>query len=355
MIQLTYEQTMEARGLTLIATKAISSLMVEGKIPSAALNEHAQNSATTNLIMELYEHVVAEVEDASHEDHDKNHCDGTAETGGRTTKRSAVAEALMSTFLALNHVEQETEQYIGAIDLTEEEEENKEGVDDGAYREGAQFAQAIQPLDASSPQDAPFSNNLGRAAVPGQVTMADLWSAPISVSNASSTTPGNTLRAETSDEAPRRSATPLESSQRHVSWEEMRARLQLEAAARRAKRRRGASAKPGTPAAENSGLWAMTSTASPSEGGAKPAGPPQQLVASPASLQTDSDLPGQELPSTSLSPEPANFDADSVFHVQQPSEEPVIDESCREHDSKEVDDESDTAIGGDVGQLSLFG
>ena len=44
-----------------------------------------------------------------------------------------------------------------------------------------------------------------------------------------------------------------------------------------------------------------------------------------------------------------------IFHVQQPSEEPVIDESCREHDSKEVDDESDTAIGGDVGQLSLFG
>ena len=61
VIQLTYEQTMEARGLTLIATKAISSLMVEGKMPSAALNEHAQNSATTNLIMELYEQVVAEV------------------------------------------------------------------------------------------------------------------------------------------------------------------------------------------------------------------------------------------------------------------------------------------------------
>jgi hypothetical protein len=114
VIQLTYEQTMEARGLTLIATKAISSLMVEGKMPSAALNEHAQNSATTNLIMELYEQVVSEVEQRNDED---------VATARQSTQQRTVAEALRTTFLALNHVEQEAEQYIdaGAVDLPDEE------------------------------------------------------------------------------------------------------------------------------------------------------------------------------------------------------------------------------------------
>ena len=343
VIQLTYEQTMEARGLTLIATKAISSLMVEGKMPSAALNEHAQNSATTNLIMELYEQVVAEVEDVKHGDHCELQSD------------SAVAEALRATFLALNRVEQEAEQYIGEADPSGEEETEDEALLDSA--------QVVQSAHAPLVQEAIADNNAGWADVPAQIrasapltgqhlTMADLWSVP---SNAANAAPDNITRAGTTGKAASAlSANPAVSGQRSVSWEEMRTRLQQETAARRAKRRHSSS-KPAMPAAESSDLWAMSPALSSSASSPKPSEP---LMEPPSPLQTASDVPGREPSRTSLSPETASTDASRIPHAQQPTEESPVEESVEGHastDAGNAPDASDSPTQGDVGQLSLFG
>ena len=297
VIQLTYEQTMEARGLTLIATKAISSLMVEGKMPSAALNEHAQNSATTNLIMELYEQVVAEAEGADHGDPSAFQSESVAAMERQPAERNAVAEALRNTFLALNRVEQEAEQYIGAMDLTagEGEAEEIEDAEDGAYGECVQVTETIRPLHVPGPHDAATSDDPERVNGPAQgaldltqtgqqMTMADLWSATPSEANAII---ARSTRAKMGEErTAAQSASPVASGQHHVSWDEMRVRLQREAAARRAKRRQGSSTKPGTPATESGSLWAMSPTPSSTEGSRKP---PEPAITSPALPQAGSD------------------------------------------------------------------
>lgn len=343
VIQLTYVQTMEARGLTLIATKAISSLMVEGKMPSAALNEHAQNSATTNLIMELYEQVVAEVE---HGEHGKSQNDGIQETAG-IAGHNPVAEALRTTFLALNRVEQETEQYIGAVDLPDEDDAgNREDADDGVFMESAQV---VQSAHAPSAQEANTDNNAEWVADPDltrvttdtslagrQLTMADLWSAPLNALNA---TTDNIARAETSGDAVSgQSANSAAPRQHRVSWEEMRSRLQAEAAARRTTRRRGSSTKPDASATASSGLWIM---------------PP--LLAAP-------DVLGQEPPCTPPLPETPSIDESSVSRAQQPTEDSAayvetsaVEDSSGGHASNEAVDSPDSPIEGNLGQLSLFG
>ena len=286
VIQLTYEQTMEARGLTLVATKAISSLMVEGKMPSAALNEHAQNSATTNLIMELYEQVVSEVEQGS---------DATREMAGQSTGQSTVAEALRTSFLALNRVEQEAEQYIGEADLSDEEND----AEDADAEVFVESVQGMQPSHEPSLQDgtggtADWAEDptgrarmaTGTALFGQQLTTTDLWGASGSASNA---TPDHSTRVETSYKAPPvQPANPVISGQRHVSWEEMRARLQQEATLRRVNRRRSSSTKPDTPAIESGGLWAMSPTPSSIEGSREP---PEPTITSPTASQSDSDAP----------------------------------------------------------------
>src|SRR6185312_9956404 len=146
----------------------------------AALNEHAQNSATTNLIMELYEQVVAEVE---HGEHGESQNDGIQATAG-IARHNAVAEALRTTFLALNRVEQETEQYIGAVDLPDEEETEDEAL--------LESAQVVQSAHAPSVQETNTDNNAEWVADPDltrvttdaslarqQLAMADFWSMPL--------------------------------------------------------------------------------------------------------------------------------------------------------------------------------
>jgi hypothetical protein len=286
VIQLTYEQTMEARGLTLIATKAISSLMVEGKMPSAALNEHAQNSATTNLIMELYEQVVSEVEQGS---------GATGDVVKQTAGQTAVAGALRTTFLALNRVEQEAEQYIGAVDLPDEDD--IADADEGVFIESMQDT---QPIHVSGIPMAPADESgEGSAQISGtgqQLTMADLWAVSGTASNA---TPPEAARATSGGDAvsaPAQSATPAMPGQQRVSWDEMRARLQAEAAARQATRRRcgpstSASAAPGS-------LWAISSapasaeTGSTNETGVAHTQESAEGVASPAQVSAIHDNDG---------------------------------------------------------------
>ncbi len=364
VIQLTYEQTMEARGLTLIATKAISSLMVEGKMPSAALNEHAQNSATTNLIMELYEQVVSEVEHGEHGESQNDGIHGTAGIAGH----NPVAEALRTTFLALNRVEQETEQYIGAVDLPDEDDAgDREDADDGVFMESAQV---VQSAHAPSAQEANTDNNAEWVADPDltrvttdtslagqQLTMADLWSAPLNALNA---TTDNTARAETSGDAvSAQSANSAAPGQHRVSWEEMRARLQAEAAARRTTRRRGSSTKPDASATASSGLWTMPSTLASPEGSRES---PELFMAPLLPLQAGSDVPGQEPLCTTPSPETFSIDENSLSRAQQPTEDSAasvetsaVEDRSGGHASNEAVDSPDSPIEGNLGQLSLFG
>ncbi len=57
-----YENTMEARGLHLIATKMMSSLLIEGKLPGDGLAMQADTSGSANLILELAKSVLAEAD-----------------------------------------------------------------------------------------------------------------------------------------------------------------------------------------------------------------------------------------------------------------------------------------------------
>ena len=126
----------------------------------------------------------------------------------------------------------------------------------------------------------------GTALFGQQLTTTDLWGASGSASNA---TPDHSTRVETSYKAPPvQPANPVVSGQRHVSWEEMRARLQQEATLRRVNRRRSSSTKPDTPAIESGGLWAMSPTPSSIEGSREP---PEPTITSPTASQADSDAP----------------------------------------------------------------
>ena len=131
VVQLAYENTMEARGLQLIATKAISSLMVEGKMPSASLSAQAETSSTTNLIMELFEQVVnAAPQDTadSADTHAQYESEDTSTQGTRPARpaKPTLVQSVRDTFLELGRVEQEAESFIDAPEDPEDLEDQED-------------------------------------------------------------------------------------------------------------------------------------------------------------------------------------------------------------------------------------
>jgi hypothetical protein len=221
--QFTYEQTMEARGLKLIATKALSSLLIEGKLPSEGLAAHAETSGTTSLIMELFEQVLDEE---------------------RQEDNEGIVESVRRTFLDLAVAERETERYIdgnGALldgaDGADGADDTEDEVDDGAEGEDGWpvlSATAIAPLPAH-----------------GELVAVSLFGAPSETTNTSvelisapaepqaqalavgTTTPFGELPSEsTSALQPPADRPPAQ------SWDEARARQASILSARRAARSR---------------------------------------------------------------------------------------------------------------------
>jgi|GEM_PF-3598963 len=91
-----YENTMESRGLHLIATKMMSSLLIEGKLPSEGLAAEADISGSASLILELAKTVLSETD----------------------ADAMATVADLRRSFLELQRVGQEQNGFIGDFVLT---------------------------------------------------------------------------------------------------------------------------------------------------------------------------------------------------------------------------------------------
>jgi hypothetical protein len=258
---------MEARGLQLIATKAISSLMIEGKMPSASLTAQAETNATTNLIMELFAQVTAEAEQS-----------GAAE---------GIALRVQATFLELGRVEQEADSFIGVAEgagvvegsLIEEEstatqgdvpgedredgEVREDGEDDAesdvGFRWSAPAAPAREVTPPASAQvvSAAPTPLFGEFAPDSPATDAGVASPPAEVATAG--------RAEALGDG------RLDMQRHRSTWEEMRARLEQEVAGRkRGRARHIAHARSKAPVCETttsqpaSSLWEVAPPTPPS-------------------------------------------------------------------------------------------